>query len=60
MSFGTPSTGTEIAGAQRTGTPTVATERLPEPVEFRRTLKEAHEGATEYMQVVQVVVAIDQ
>ena len=42
------STGSEIAGAQRTGTPTVATERLPEPVEFRRKLKEAHEGATEF------------
>ena len=47
LSFEDPSTGTEMAGAQRTGTPTVATERLPEPVEFRRTLKEAHEGATE-------------
>ena len=42
LSFGTPSTGTEMAGAQRTGTPTVATERLPESIEFRRTLEEAH------------------
>ena len=50
LSFGTPSTGTEIAGAQRTSTSTVATERLPEPVEFRRTLKEAQAGATELIE----------
>ena len=49
LSFGTPSTGTEIAGAQRTSTSTI-TERLPEPVEFRRTMKEAHEGATELIE----------
>ena len=41
LSFEDPSPGTEIAGAQRTSTSTI-TEQLPESIEFRRTLEEAH------------------
>ena len=49
LSFGTPFTEAEIAGAQRTST-SKSTERLPESIEFRRTMKEAQAGATELIE----------